>query len=107
MPPTLPEWAQYMLIAAKSEDAKLQQLSESLREGSAQLAKSRLVASLDRKRLGADFWGGGGSRSEAFSIKASDNAEINGEEDLHCCRFGSRKVLKANGRLRKRADRFR
>jgi hypothetical protein len=30
---------------------------------------SRIVASLDRKRLGADFWGGAGSRSEAFSIR--------------------------------------
>src|SRR6266478_868432 len=29
----------------------------------------RIVASLDRKRLGADFLGGGGSRSEAFSIR--------------------------------------
>ena len=34
---------QYNLIAAKSEDARLQQLPESLREGSARLAKSRLV----------------------------------------------------------------
>jgi len=31
--------------------------------------KSRLVASLDRKRLGADCWGGAGSRTEAFSIR--------------------------------------
>ena len=30
---------------------------------------SRIVASLDRKRLGADCWGGAGSRSEAFSIR--------------------------------------
>ncbi len=30
---------------------------------------SRVVASLDRKRLGADFWGEAGSRSEAFSIR--------------------------------------
>src|SRR6266481_3231432 len=29
----------------------------------------RLVASLDRKRLGADCWGGAGSRTEAFSIR--------------------------------------
>ena len=43
MPPTLSEWAQYILIAAKSEYTKLQQLSESLSEGSVRLAKSRLV----------------------------------------------------------------
>jgi hypothetical protein len=30
---------------------------------------SRIVASLDRKRLGADFWGGAGYRTEAFSIR--------------------------------------
>jgi hypothetical protein len=30
---------------------------------------SCVVASLDRKRLGADSWGGAGSRSEAFSIR--------------------------------------
>ena len=29
----------------------------------------RIVASLDRKRLGADCWGGAGSRTEAFSIR--------------------------------------
>jgi hypothetical protein len=29
----------------------------------------RIVASLDRKRLGAQFWAGAESRSEAFSIK--------------------------------------
>src|SRR5437899_10596824 len=29
----------------------------------------RIVASLDRKRLGQTFWGGGGSRCEAFSIR--------------------------------------
>src|SRR5450759_4998795 len=28
-----------------------------------------VVASLDRKRLGADCWGGAGSRIEAFSIR--------------------------------------
>src|SRR5437870_10641874 len=28
-----------------------------------------MVASLDRKRLGADCWGGAGSRTEAFSIR--------------------------------------
>jgi hypothetical protein len=39
MPPTLSESAQYILIAAKSEDAKRQSLSESLGEGSARLAK--------------------------------------------------------------------
>jgi len=30
---------------------------------------ARLVASLDRKRLEADFWGGAGCRTEAFSIR--------------------------------------
>ncbi|SRR5713101_9956765 len=30
---------------------------------------SRIVASLDRKRLGAGFWGEAGSRSEAFSMR--------------------------------------
>src|SRR5580692_190333 len=30
---------------------------------------SRVVASLDRKRLGGDSWGGGDSRCEAFSIR--------------------------------------
>src|SRR6202167_6738254 len=30
---------------------------------------SRIVASLDRKRLGADCRGGAGSRTEAFSIR--------------------------------------
>src|SRR5216684_3101094 len=30
---------------------------------------SRIVASLDRKRLGADFWGGAECRAEAFSIR--------------------------------------
>jgi hypothetical protein len=30
---------------------------------------SRIVASLDRKRLGADFCGGAGYRTEACSIK--------------------------------------
>jgi hypothetical protein len=30
---------------------------------------SRIVASLDRKRLGAEFWGGAESRSEAFSMR--------------------------------------
>jgi hypothetical protein len=39
MPPTLSESAQYILIAAKSEDAKRQSLSESLGEGSARLAE--------------------------------------------------------------------
>src|SRR6266852_391425 len=29
----------------------------------------RVVASLDRKRLGAEFWGGAESRSQAFSIR--------------------------------------
>jgi hypothetical protein len=29
----------------------------------------RIVASLDRKRLGADCWGGAGSGTEAFSIR--------------------------------------
>src|SRR6266853_787165 len=29
----------------------------------------RVVASLDRKRLGADFWGGAECRAEAFSIR--------------------------------------
>src|SRR6266568_2601298 len=33
------------------------------------LHPDRIVASLDRKRLGADGWGGAGSRSEAFSIR--------------------------------------
>jgi hypothetical protein len=35
------------------------------------LARSnfRFVASLDRKRLEADFWGGAGCRTEAFSIR--------------------------------------
>src|SRR5256885_15948416 len=36
------------------------------------------VASLDRKRLGADFWGEAGSRSEAFPIKASDHTGATG-----------------------------
>jgi hypothetical protein len=44
MPPTLSERGQYLRIGAKSEYAKLQLLSESLREGSAQLAKPGLIA---------------------------------------------------------------
>jgi hypothetical protein len=35
----------------------------------------RVVASLDRKRLGANFLGGGGSRSEAFSIREEKVSE--------------------------------
>ncbi|MGA7765138.1 MAG: hypothetical protein WCA27_02825, partial [Candidatus Sulfotelmatobacter sp.] len=31
--------------------------------------QGRVAASLDRKRLGAQFWGGAESRSEAFSIR--------------------------------------
>ena len=34
-----------------------------------QMNSGCVVASLDRKRLGADFWGGAGYRTEAFSIR--------------------------------------
>jgi hypothetical protein len=39
------------------------------RQGRPMLLNSRIVASLDRKRLGADFCGGAGYRTEAFSIR--------------------------------------
>ena len=78
MPPTLSEWAQYMLIAAKSEDAKLQQLSESLREGSAQLAKSRLVGIsgqslpvLMGSRMIDVLWSGHVGREQIFKERRS------------------------------------
>jgi hypothetical protein len=42
--------------------------------------RSRIVASLDRKRLGAEFRGGGESRSDAFSIKASGYSAITAQK---------------------------
>jgi hypothetical protein len=35
----------------------------------AEQPNAQMVASLDRKRLGAEVWGGAESRSEAFSIR--------------------------------------